>query len=636
MALDIIARAMATAARTAAASAANPVPIGRFADLPTRSVDAAWSAVITSGYAATGFGRGVYVADAVATGALAAAHPRFCKADAAGRMFRLLPDDNGLIPVACAGANGQSVPITNASVDDRAAIQAAEDYKHAIGAAGLSFDARYYAIRRTPRTNLATADIHTSLSGLTFVANSSTRWKSTHPQGSTLLRRKVDGTAYDKTDKQTIAGVDWRGGFLFMEGQTSDPGDPSVGSLILEDMTFDGGLRLADGLTFEICDKAVWQSNDRFCGHITLAGRTRIIGFTSELVYGAQGTLTSAADRIITVGPGVEIGETGGSCLNPNGQTLRVDRCLLYNAYIGIEGWTGRTGGYLKAVFRDITHGNSLQGGVASGPPLTYYVPNAPAGSPLPLGHLDIVLERAARFDVGSWITGRILAIDTPVAIGSSDVFVNGAEMVDLDIISTCDRAGLPGGVSLIGGGNGAMNIRNVTVRLDLKRSAYAVANNFWHQSAVYTYGSIGPNVVVALGANDGGASPIKVAAAAYDWGITVKGWSFIESGCYTPDSFWDVEAGNGGTLPNNRPVIAFTCSGTATGAKNVNLPTVKVNPGTRMFVANYTRNSVNPGLSTKVNGSNFRTGIDEVLPTDYTVACFEFTGSKWRVVERV
>lgn len=608
-----------------------------FTSIGSVTVPATLTSVLCSGYTTAGVGSGTYVSDAIANSTLAAAHPRFCKADAAGRHFRLLPDDNGLIPVACGGAAGQAGAITNGSVDDRAAIQAAEDYKHAIGAAGLRFDARFYAVRRTARTELATPDIHTSLSGLTFVARSSTHWKSTHPQGSTLLRRKTDGTAYDKTDKQDIAGYVWRGGMLFMEGQTSDPGDPSLGSLILENMTFDGGLRYADGLLFEICDKAVWQSNDRFCGHITLKGRTRIIGFTSELIYGAQGTLTSAADRIIAIGPEVEIGETGGSCINPTGQTLRVDRCLLYNAYIGIEAWTGRTGGYLKAVFRDIAHGNSIQGGVGSGPPLTYYVPNSPPGSHLPVGQLDIVLERAGGFDVGSWIAGRILAIDTPVGIGNAAVFGDsGAEMVDLEIVSICDQAGLSGGVNFVGGGSGAMLIRNVTVRLDLKRSAYAVANNFKHAAAVYTYGSIGPNVMVDLGANESAAAPVMVAAAAYDWGITVKNWDYADTPAYTATSIWDIEAGNGGTLPNNLPVIALSCSNTASGAKAANLPTVKVNPGTRVFVANFTRNTVNPGLACKINGSNFRSGADENIPTDYTVACFEFTGSKWRVVERV
>lgn len=106
--------------------------------------------------------------------------------------------------------------------------------------------------------------------------------------------------------------------------------------------------------------------------------------------------------------------------------------------------------------------------------------------------------------------------------------------------------------------------------------------------------------------------------------------------GAGEPNCPREIKAGNGGTLPNNLPVIALSCSNTASGAKAANLPTVKVNPGTRVFVANFTRNTVNPGLACKINGSNFRSGADENIPTDYTVACFEFTGSKWRVVERL
>lgn len=123
MSVDIIARAMAMAARSSSGSGgAASAPIGRFTDLPTKTIDPASSALVTSGYTTAGKGQGVYAADSLATAALAAAHPRFCKADAAGRYFRLVTDE---INVAQGGALGTG--------NDQPAIQAAVAYAAAVG-----------------------------------------------------------------------------------------------------------------------------------------------------------------------------------------------------------------------------------------------------------------------------------------------------------------------------------------------------------------------------------------------------------------------------------------------------------------------------------------------------------------------
>ena len=134
MALDITARAIAASARSdAAAAIARAIPTGRFADLPTRSIDAATTAIITSGHTTVGIGRAIYVADAQATAALASAHPRACKADASGRYFRLMPDESGAIWVDALGA------ARDGTTDDFAVIAAARDYATAIGAGRVAF-----------------------------------------------------------------------------------------------------------------------------------------------------------------------------------------------------------------------------------------------------------------------------------------------------------------------------------------------------------------------------------------------------------------------------------------------------------------------------------------------------------------
>lgn len=139
MGLDIIARALAGSARADAATAlARSVPIGRFTELPTISVDASYSAVVTSGYSQAGSGAGRYVADALATPALAAAHPRACKASANGRYFRLLPDDAGAIRVEAMRDGADS--------DDTAANLAAGRYAHAIGCKRVAHSPRLWTI----------------------------------------------------------------------------------------------------------------------------------------------------------------------------------------------------------------------------------------------------------------------------------------------------------------------------------------------------------------------------------------------------------------------------------------------------------------------------------------------------------
>ncbi len=276
MATDLIARGLAAAARSAAQS------FTAFADIAASPI----AAQIRHIDAGSGTARGMYMADAGATQALASAHPLFCRADALGRYFRLLPDDDNLIPVACAGALGQAGPVTDASVDDRAAIQAALDYARAIGAAGIRLDARHYAVRRNP----ITAGDHAwdprlnGYRGLLFRCQSTALWKSTHALGSDLWRRRTDGTAMVQAEFQVDAdGYVWRGGGIWVDGVggvgTADPGVDGCASLTLDGVRLQGGLptsgngtwpaSTATGDGWDLTDKGIWQANDQHGGHLT-------------------------------------------------------------------------------------------------------------------------------------------------------------------------------------------------------------------------------------------------------------------------------------------------------------------------------------------------------------------------------
>jgi hypothetical protein len=621
MSVDLIARGLALQASPLA-----PTALGLAGIRPP----AALHRLITSGYATPGQGAGTYIADALATSGLASAHPRFCKQSLDGRFWRLLPDEAGLVPVACGGAVGFTAEpgANDAAADERTAIQAAEDYRHAIGAAGLRFDARRYAARRT--TLPPGVGYHATLEHILFQVRSTSIWRSVHPEGTVLYRRKANGAQCDAADVEWTEGYAFRGGGILIHGTTTDTG-PENHSFTLDNILLDGGLRRSMGTTFEVLDKGLWQRNDAasYCGHLTITGKAGVIGFASELVYASGGTPGSRAKRFLAIGPDCVFGETGGSCLNANGITLRVERCLCYNAYIGIEGWTGEAGGYLKAIFRD-TQKNSIQGGVYSPNPDHYYKPNAPTPGTLPIGQLDVVLIRAGSFDVGSWITGRITAIDVTPSIGNAAVFVEGAEMVDLDIVTIADQASLNAGVAFPGGASGWAKARNISVRLDCKRTAAAVAAGRYVNKGVYAFGSFGPNIVVRLGAVDGMGGPWQAAGTIYDNPILILGYEYNVN--FAP-AYYDIQANDGATIDLKQQGPAIGTLVSSAGSYAMNLPTGGVMAGHRIVIADYSPNFVGGGAVLRIPAGNFRAGKAVLLPPGYGHMELAFDGGLWTVI---
>ena len=798
MATDLIARGLAARPRDGAVPA-----LASFSDLATRTIPAA----VTRIDAGAGAAFGSYVADDIADGALASAHPMFCRADAGGRYFRLVPDTEGLIPVACGGANGytgestlvgenpidsadslaefsaapwatdnmtldsagiagpdgtgtatrltasaaeldvlyrgaegpvlararvkagtaeriflymtQSAPdsfegcwfdlasgtvvadmlgtgqievlgggwfelvvsgtcqpggrvgigladssLENVNIgdtgivfdfglvepiyqtdgpeshDDRAAIQATEDYRDAIGAPGIRFDARWYAVWRTPRDAAAPNDIHSDQSGLLFRCRSSSIWKSTCSDGTDLWRRRTDGTAMELTEFQWLDdGYAWRGGGIFTDGQSDDPGDPAVGSLTLDGIRLRGGLSYSgnhaptDPVTgdgWDVSDKGIWQANDRYCGHITLRNGAAVTGFLGELIYTSGLDGPSRSERLLTIDDTCELGETNGSCLNPNGITLRVGRCLCYNAFIGIEGWTGEDG-RLAARFRNCVS-NTLQGGtVNTSGPGGYFEPTRPTPERIPLGRLDIRLEQSGGFLLGHWLTGRIESFDTDVAIGNVAAFAHGSKELDVEIVSWVDQANSVAGLQILGAGAGAMSIARVSIRLSCKRTAHAIANGFRHLSAVYTYGSVGPDVVVEFRTLEGVAGPLTYAGPSYDYRITIRNYVY-DVYTATGSGYFDIEANAGGVLPL---VPAVALSSTNNGVFSCALPVTGINTGTEMVVANFTDNFVSGGAALRLSyAGGLRQSGDVILPPGFDSMRLVFDGARWTVAE--
>lgn len=804
MSVDFVARALATRQQQSSGQAQSFTTLAT--GIPGVQVPSAVKLLQTSGYAADGIGAGTYVSDALATAALATAHPRFCKVDGGGRHWRLLADDRGLIPVACGGAAGSahalnvvrtrglegfstapwltfqgslssggagpsgkpgnavtltatgnpsnlylnpsknigvqatikagtgafiaifanlaaggttgvwvdphagtitldqtgtatitslgsgwyqvSVSISGvgniglinanasgsincavgdtysvyefayriseasgyaAATDDRPAIQAAIDYCEAIGAAGTRYDAAHYALRRVPRAPTAPFDIHADKSGLLLQINKSHRFISTCA-GTTLWRRDTDGSEMGIAKFSTCTGggtYGWRGGGIFVEGQTSAPADPAENSIYLYDIMLDGGVtdsseqnnpyganfNIANGDGWDSSDKGIWQSNDRFCGHIVLEGRSGIRFFMGELIY-SSGAGSSIADRDIVLGPDVDIGHTCGSCLNANGHTLKVERCRLHDAFMGMEAWTGHLGGYIKAVVSNCNR-NTLQGGIPNYGPGSFFAKARPIASVAPIGNVDLVLQKAGQFDLGSYLAGTVESFDCYPQLGNQAAFTTCCQDVDLNCITWADQTSPLCVDGFLGSASGTMLFDRVSVRVAKKRTDQAATANNFVQQYVWGGGSFGPDVQILVDDTHrlGGYVPFPPASPGYDNAVKVLGWS--------PDLTatgpgLDIEANNGGTIDliNLGCSVSLTC--THGGSYSVNLPTTGIPRGYRLFLYNLTGNNAPPnGAVCRVAAGNlaFSGGRDLIIGGPYNWAELEFNGAKWVVV---
>lgn len=580
-----------------------------------------------------------WVSDTLATVTLAMAYPLFCK-DVAGTYWRVDADANGLVPVALAGITGHA----DHSADDQPGIQQAILYAEAIGAAGTRYDHPAYSLWRKPRNQTAPNDIHADKSGLLLQTGKSHRFVSTCDQ-SVFYRRDLDGSAMGIAKFSNCTGsggYKWRGGCIFTEGQTTAPASPAENSIHLHNIMLDGGITdsseennpygafmHSSGDGWDASDKAIWQSNDRYCGNITLTGNSGARYFMGELIYGS-GVGASTADRKISIGPDVTLGHTCGSCLNGNGQTLEVERCHLHNGFIGIEGWTGHLGGYFKARISNCNR-NTFQGGIPNFVPGGNYFIKARPSAVMPIGQIDVVLYKAGKFDIGSWVEGKITAIDCYPSLGDGAAFPGGSQDVRLSITTIADTTDILGGVGIYGGAAGTMTTDRVFIDLECKRTDIAAANNKKVAQAVYSYGSFGPSVVVRLGALEGTYKPPAFPAGTItDNPITITGLRF-DIGLYPPWTH-DIEANNGGTvnIKGHGNVIALSC--THNGGYAMNLPAAPA--GYRLFVVNMTNNYVSGGATCVIPAGNFRGGAgDLTLMPGYGHCELEYDGQKWAVI---
>lgn len=322
MALDIVARTQATSAAASASQAlAAASPAGTFTTIGSRTIDPSVTVIASSGYATTGRGIGTYVADSLATAALAAAHPRFCKATSNGRYFRLIPPDTGnAINVAQGGATG--TPGTN----DQPAIQATVAYACAVGIKWVEFPDAAYDLW----CPLRTTDINTpAVDGHPIAVTTTTALGLRGLPGSTVLNLKNSNGGSKNTITQTVSSTPWQGGGIFvLPGGTWPAG--SMDTITIENLIIDGGVTYTPGnlANTNVWDKGLWIQ-DITVNHVILRDTT-LKNFAGEIYYvGGGGTTQSQyLENVVLDG-------SPQSALNPSkaGGTFVAVNLLAGNSY---------------------------------------------------------------------------------------------------------------------------------------------------------------------------------------------------------------------------------------------------------------------------------------------------------------
>ena len=506
MAYDLIARVAALAAINAVRGST----IDLFTSLPQRTFDASVTTIASGGYSVAGTGAATYVTDSLANAALAAAHPNLCKRSLDGRYWRLLPSA-GEISVDQAGALGD--PAGTGLVNDQVAIQAAVNYAAALSIRTVVFPQRNYALwvptRTTTYWNWGTDGV-----GIAIPA--------TLPAGDITLKGRgrfsrlgfynKDGGSF-QTSTQTIAadGNPWRGHGIYVDSPATDPGKEYRNALTLENIWLDGGTT-ANGNTnwsnpvtdvlngWDTSHKGICYRPDLYLGDLTLRN-TRVTGFRGELVFSSN----QRDSRLILDGR-VELGETNGQALNPaGGGILCSGYVAVWNSNIAVEGWLGM--GNLRGEFHNILRPSTFTGGVidttASGSGFKpQRLTETQFAGRLSMFHLDVLITSPQQqVFVGSFLKGRIVAVDTTIVVGANESagpFVKGVIDTDLEITTICDKANLQTALLLSGGTAAASKqIRDCRYRLTLLRSRDAIDAGYMVQDAIIYSGSIGENVVI-------------------------------------------------------------------------------------------------------------------------------------------
>lgn len=337
-----------------------------FTQFSQQNIKTGTDLVLTTGRSIMGVAAGTYVADSLANAALFAAHPRFVGQSSNGRYFRAMPDDNQL-HVELGGAVGDGI------VNDQPAIQAAVNYAEAVGIGAVVFSAAEYRLFCPVRvSDPAGPQAEHFYDGYPIIVSTPMVMKSIRHGGSRLVFRSPDGSERGANYQSIVSPATgqptvWRGGGIFLKCPLVPPQRyADRPALTLIDLALDGGIersslfswpaRASDGDGWDITDKGIWVEGDRFSGDIRLI-RSAVTGFRGELIYQAgegNGELYIRSSLLAN---------TNGNLFQACGTNLDIDGLVGLNAFQAYEGWAGRRGRIVNAVFENCIQTGGMAGG---------------------------------------------------------------------------------------------------------------------------------------------------------------------------------------------------------------------------------------------------------------------------------
>lgn len=464
-------------------SGTQTVSIAQFLNLAAHALPAAAIAFITGGFSTAGLGGGTYVADNLASAALALSCPRFCAADSTGRLFRLAAT-SGVIAISQGGALGG----TN---NDQPAVQATINYAAAIGARTVLFDFDTVSIWNPARTSNA-AQLATD----GFAQDGQSIWVTAPVKfaglgtGTHIQMLSTTGASLE-TGWQNVGGNVWRGsGINLVGGSATVPNANNLTWFAMENIWLDGGcaytgVRSAptpaspDGV--DLTNKGIRLQNTQ-CDTITLLN-CRISGFKGEACYIAGTTQTLQILR------NTQIWGSNQSAFNPSTGVVQADNCEFGGSFISVECLGGIGGRYTNCRFHDSVQ-TGVTGGPANGLLYNYAYPTRLATQAPPW--IDLVncdFHNAGQLLVGNYL--RIIrsrATDCTIALNTA--ITNGlltSTYIDLEYTldqatqsPICVLSGPPTLTTLIPGASGSHYVlppSDVHVRMNIHRTANAAAN---------------------------------------------------------------------------------------------------------------------------------------------------------------
>ncbi len=464
---------------------AQTVSIDLFVNLAAHSLPVAVSAFITGGHSNSGLGGATYVADMLATSALAAGFPRFCKADNTGRIFRLMAP-GGAVAISQGGARGG----TN---NDQPAVQAAIDYAAAIGARTVLFDFDTVSIWNTVRTSAAsqTDEDAWAQDGQSLWVTATVKFLGL-PTQTRIKMLSVSGGSLE-TGWQNVGGNVWRGaGINLIGGSQSSPSANNLTFFTMENIWLDGGCAYTGVRTAvtpispdgpDLTNKGI-RLQDTQCDNITLIN-CKISGFKGEACYLAGTTQTMQILKNVT------ISGSNQSAFNPSTGVVMADNCDFGTSFISVECLGGIGGRYTNVRFHDSVQ-TGITGGPANGLQYSYAYPTRDTAKAPPwIDLIDCDFHNAGQLLVGNYMRIRGRATDISIVLNTAvTIGCLTSTYIDLDYTldqgsqnPICTLQGPPSLTTQIPGGPTGSVIpppNDVHVRMNVHRTAHAVASGYF------------------------------------------------------------------------------------------------------------------------------------------------------------